>query len=229
MIDSSLPYRAGTAGAFSLADLAQQTQQLRHGEQAMQQRERALNQQDQQFQDQQHTQQLAQEREKMGMIARLTSGVTDEASYQQALGAARSAGIDVSKAPPNYMPEWVQQQHLIATKLLGGPQQNPTALEQNIGLLRRLNPNMSDQELAGVAQYAIAAPRMYGSPEMGWSPDPNYPFGGGPAGNGGITEVTDAASYAAVPPGAQYRDPDGNVRTKPGGAGGDASGNFLGQ
>lgn len=51
-----------------------------------------------------------------------------------------------------------------------------TALQQNIEFLRRLNPNLSDQQLAEVAQYAIAAPRMYGSPEMGWSPDPNYPF-----------------------------------------------------
>jgi hypothetical protein len=66
MIDASIPFRAGSAGQFSLADLAQQSQQLRHGEQAMQQRERALNQQDQQFQleMQQHTARLsAAERE----------------------------------------------------------------------------------------------------------------------------------------------------------------------
>lgn len=66
MIDASIPFRAGTAGAFSLADLAQQSQQLRHGEQAMQQRERALDQQDQQFQlqMQEHTARLsAAERE----------------------------------------------------------------------------------------------------------------------------------------------------------------------
>lgn len=54
---------------------------------------------------------------------------------------------------------------------------DPTALQQNIEYLRGLNPNMSDADLAAVAQYAIAAPRMYGSPETGWSPDPNYPFG----------------------------------------------------
>jgi hypothetical protein len=57
MIDASIPFRAGTAGQFSLADLAQQSQQLRHGEQAMQQRERSLDQQDRSFelQMQEHT------------------------------------------------------------------------------------------------------------------------------------------------------------------------------
>jgi hypothetical protein len=63
MIDSSIPLRAGMAGQFSLADLAQQSQQLRHGEQAMQQRERSLDQQDQQFQlqMQEHTARLSRE------------------------------------------------------------------------------------------------------------------------------------------------------------------------
>jgi hypothetical protein len=54
--------------------------------------------------------------------------------------------------------------------------QDPTALMQNMEYLRRLNPGMTDAQLAEVAQYAIAAPRMYGSPETGFAPDPNYPF-----------------------------------------------------
>jgi hypothetical protein len=54
--------------------------------------------------------------------------------------------------------------------------QDPTALMQNMEYLRRLNPGMTDAQLADVAQYAIAAPRMYGSPETGFNPDPNYPF-----------------------------------------------------
>jgi len=54
--------------------------------------------------------------------------------------------------------------------------QDPTALMQNMEYLRRLNPGMTDAQLAEVAQYAIAAPRMYGSPETGFTPDPNYPF-----------------------------------------------------
>lgn len=121
---------------------------------------------------------------------------------------------------------------LLKMKMESAPEaQSPTALQQNIEYLRRLNPGMSDEQLAEVAQYAIAAPRMYGSPEMGWQPDPNYPFarGGGsedtPAGD--IPAVSDEATYAAIPPGAQYRDPDGNIRTKPGDAGGNASGGFL--
>lgn len=49
MIDASIPFRAGTTGILNLAELAQQSQQLRHGEQAMQQRDRALDQQDRSF------------------------------------------------------------------------------------------------------------------------------------------------------------------------------------
>jgi hypothetical protein len=49
MIDASIPFRAGTAGQFSLADIAQQSQQMRHADQTMQQRERQLDQTDQRF------------------------------------------------------------------------------------------------------------------------------------------------------------------------------------
>lgn len=55
-----------------------------------------------------------------------------------------------------------------------------TALMQNIEYLRKLNPGMTDAQVAEVAQYAIAAPRMYGSVETGFTPDPNYPFARAP-------------------------------------------------
>lgn len=43
------------------------------------------------------------------------------------------------------------------------------------------------------------------------------PFLPGTQGGGGVPTVADEAGYNAVPPGAQYRDPSGNLRTKQGG------------
>jgi hypothetical protein len=51
--------------------------------------------------------------------------------------------------------------------------------------------------------------------------------GSGQTGGNDIPTVTDAASYNALPPGAEYRTPDGNVRRK-GGGGSNATGNFPG-
>lgn len=42
-------------------------------------------------------------------VGQLASGVSDEASYQDALAKAKSAGISVDQAPRNYDPRWVQQ------------------------------------------------------------------------------------------------------------------------
>lgn len=41
-----------------------------------------------------------------------------------------------------------------------------------------------------------------------------------------LPSVTDEATYNAIPPGSRYVTPDGQVRVKQGGAGGNASGNF---
>lgn len=45
-------------------------------------------------------------------------------------------------------------------------------------------------------------------------------------GGGGLPRVTDAAGYNAIPPGAQYMDPEGNVRTKGGQSGAGSAGEF---
>ena len=55
-------------------------------------------------------------------------------------------------------------------------------------------------------------------------PGPMSPVGG-PAGAPPL-QVTDAASYAAVPPGGTYTTPDGHTRQKPGGQTPPASGTF---
>ena len=57
-------------------------------------------------------------------------------------------------------------------------------------------------------------------------PNP-YRSGGAPAG-GDIPAVTDEASYNALPAGAQFRDDQGNIRTKSGGGASNSTGGFLG-
>jgi len=82
---------------------------------------------------------------------------------------------------------------------------------------------------------ASPAPQMIGSPETGYrwvTPPPmtsaGWPQPGEarpPAQSGGPPTVSDEAGYNALPPGTQYRDPQGTIRTK-GGGGGNATGGF---
>lgn len=50
------------------------------------------------------------ERQRLADMAKLTRGVVDQASYQQALNVAQQLGVDVSQAPPQYDPQWIEQQ-----------------------------------------------------------------------------------------------------------------------
>jgi len=53
--------------------------------------------------------QAKQAREQLLQVSQLFDGVTDEASYQQRLNAARRMNLDVTDAPPNYDPKWVEE------------------------------------------------------------------------------------------------------------------------
>ena len=50
--------------------------------------------------------------------------------------------------------------------------------------------------------------------------------GGKPQGSGNIPRVTDEASYNALPPGSQFYDDEGKLRTKSGGPSQPATGGF---
>lgn len=49
-----------------------------------------------------------------------------------------------------------------------------------------------------------------------------------PTQGGNLPQIFDGPGYDGLAPGTQYIDPNGNVRVKPGGAGGNVSGNFPG-
>lgn len=51
--------------------------------------------------------------EQMQVMGRLLGHARDEQTYQQSLAAARQAGIDISRAPATFDPNWVNQQRMI--------------------------------------------------------------------------------------------------------------------
>lgn len=58
----------------------------------------------------QQQEQTKQRRADLPLIGRLLDHATDEATYQQARTVAQQYGIDTSQLPPNFDPQWVQQQ-----------------------------------------------------------------------------------------------------------------------
>lgn len=53
--------------------------------------------------------QIANQREKLGLVGQLLNGVKDQASYDQARMTAQQNGLDVSNMPPQYDPALVSQ------------------------------------------------------------------------------------------------------------------------
>lgn len=65
-----------------------------------------------QMADQQAAQQKQQQTQ-MVQLGRLLDYAKDEQTYQQARQAAQQIGIDISRAPANFDPAWVQQQRMV--------------------------------------------------------------------------------------------------------------------
>lgn len=80
-----------------------------------------------------------------------------------------------------------------------------------IRTLRALGIDPTSADGRRIATDSLTRPFVVGSQETGW----NVMGGsqGAPAGN--IPSVSDQATYDAIPSGAQFRDPQGNIRTKP--------------
>jgi hypothetical protein len=98
-------------GTFSLADIATQAQngQLRSMQIDALRRKQET--------DAEEAERTAM-REQAGMIAKLTDGVQDEASYQQRRQAALAYGMDPSAIPETYDPQFVQTYNVLAHTLL---------------------------------------------------------------------------------------------------------------
>ena len=187
--------------------------------------------------------QAKQAREQLLQVSQLFDGVTDEASYQQRMNAARRMGLDVSEAPPNFDPKWVAETGGIfkffaekpeAMSALGKqaadegfrpgtPEFNSRVIE--LGKAERVK-TLSVQPGGGVATY---------DPQTGkteFAIAPNYGQGqtGAPAGNPStpqnLPRVATPQDAAKLPPGTQFLLPDGRIGTVPGGPTSQASGGF---
>jgi hypothetical protein len=117
------------------------------------------------------------------------------------------AGIDISQVPQQYDPQYVDGVVKLADTF--APQ------AQHPGQLVPFTPG------GGVARINPATGQL----ETLIVPNSGGQQAGAPVG-GNMPHVSDEASYNAVPPGAQYIGPDGHVRVKQGGAGGNVSGGF---
>lgn len=94
-------------------------------------------------QDQQSAQQQQQQTQ-MVQLGRLLDYAKDETTYQQARQAAQQIGIDVSRAPANFDPAWVQQQRMVLS-----------AFEKDGG-----------QQISGLKRELIDAGYQEGSPAL---------------------------------------------------------------
>ncbi len=131
-------------------------------------------------------------------------GALDGVAHWGGLDGGYSTGL---KANQKAQLEWQQR---IALERFKRDNPEPTALQRNAEYLGSRNP-----------EYRATYERAQANP-MTLMTDPStgalgfYPKGGvAPAAPVNVPAVADEASYAAIPSGAQYRDPQGNVRTKP--------------
>jgi hypothetical protein len=131
----------------------------------------------------------------------------DQQSYTAALMAAQQAGIDISQVPQQFNPQYV---------------------DGIVKLADALKPQNNDGSQVVVTPQPGAPAFIYdktaGTTKMIFSPnDGSHPVGS-PVDS--LPTVATPQQASQLPPGTQFRLPDGRIGTVPGGAGGNASGGF---
>ncbi len=226
-IDPSIPLRVNVP---DLAGMYVDAQDRKQREQMMAQRQA-------QMEREQQERDRESQREQAGMIAQLTSGVGDDATYQQRLQAARQYGIDVSGAPTSYDPAWVQTQNIIASTFLkpdGEKKLTTTAQELAEAGLEPGTPEfqramaqrivMQDSKVVTTTAGGMAG--VYG--QGGYQPFILPNDGSQPAGASaqGETKTVGGKTYYKVG-GRWFDEPPGFNPPQAGGVGGNVGGPFL--
>ena len=158
--------------------------------------------------------QQKQQRDDFQFLGRLLDGVRDEPSYQQARNAAAQYGLDVSAAPANYDPNWVEQNKMIARAMSDAKQDMPLIAQElvNAGYQR------------GTPEFAEAARKILAS-KYSTVKTVSYNPGGGIAAydtaSGSITPIVvpNTGQAASLPP-----PPEGFVLDEGGSVGNGAGG-----
>jgi len=143
---------------------------------------------------QQQSAQAKAQSEQLQQMGRLLSHATDETTYQQSLAAARQIGLDVSKAPPQFDPQWVGQQRMV---LQAFEKDGGQALSSygKVAIDRGLQP--------GTPEFAAFVTQAYNADQTKTIP---YTQGGGVAGFNPMTGQTNTivapnpGGYAAGQP-----------------------------
>lgn len=231
---SNIPMQIGQNSVLNLAGMYQQAQQAKMNERVMDMRERQFDHQQQQWQTEQQQAEMQKAREQMGMIAKLTTGVSDERSYQERLAAARAYGIDVSGAPQSYDPAWVRSQNIIATTFLNSPEKLTTTAQQLVEAgyqpgtpeFQQKMAQLIDMDASKVVSTTAGGMAGMVRPGGGYEPfilpNPGNAPAGAPAGGKQVVRTGKDASGRQV---VQYSD--GTIEYA-GGSGGNAGGGFPG-
>jgi hypothetical protein len=203
---------AGVAFSNAFQQGMQQRQQA-----AMQQQQMQEHQEDRQFKREQMQSETAmrdveQHREAIKTGAAIIRQVQprDDASWQQALGLLQNYGINPQElgVPMQFDPSYVEGVTKLADALDPQKAERPQLVPFTQG--------------GGVAAYDAQT----GQIRTLVAPNDGGHQAGAPVSGDGAPMVSDEASYNAIPPGAQYRTPDGHVRVKQGGPAGNQPGGF---
>jgi hypothetical protein len=215
---------AGVAFSNAFQQGMQQRQQA-----AMQQQQMQEHQEDRQFKREQMQSEatmrgVEQHREAIKTGAAIIRQVQprDDASWQQALGLLQNYGINPQElgVPMQFDPSYVEGVTKLADALDPQSQGNaPTSYEE----YQRAQQDPNYMKFLEAKQGPIVTHNDDGTLTL----VPRNMLPGAPPQEGGnIPSVTDEASYNAIPPGTQYRTPDGHVRVKQGGPAGNQPGGF---
>jgi hypothetical protein len=165
-----------------------------------------------------HLQQLTAHRENIKLGAQILKSVnpTDEATYQQALHLYVQGGGDPSEVPPHFDPQYVK--NVVALDAQINPDHDNTA-----GDIREFQQaqaaNLIPQGTSFQQFLQMKNPGMMSPVTIPANATVSMPGGGMPT-------VSSPDEAMKLPPGTQFRMPDGRIGTVPGGAGGNASGGF---
>ena len=149
----------------------------------------------------------------------------DQAGWQQVLGMAQQVGIDLSEVPQQFDPQYAQGLVSVAEALA------PQKSEQAPSAVREYEyyQSLPPEQRPGFDRFRQSIrPQIFGSAEGGYNiydPNQQQPT---PQQGGDMPAVSSPQEAMSLPPGTQFRLPDGRIGTVPGGAGGNASGGFLG-
>lgn len=183
-------------------------------------------------------------------LAKLFQGIPDEATYQQRLGVAKRMGIDVSAAPPNFDPKWVEENGLIMQTVAQNPESLSTfgKIAEDEGL-KRGTPEYAARVKqlvvadgrktlpfnpgGGVAVYdtqtgntQVIVQPYQAQGQTSATPAPLVEPPGPNSRDGALPRPQTKEEYDRLPPGQRYYAPDGQVRVKGGGASSNAGSGF---